>query len=98
VGAIARQDDLVGDHFDKMTQEVAGCSPFGLAMKFDIGKFARSIDGNEHVKLTLGGLHLRDIDAEEADRVALEFGLGRLVALNLGQAADAMALQTAMQR
>jgi hypothetical protein len=43
-------------------------------------------------------LHLGDIDVEEADRVALEFPLRRLVAFDVRQPADVMALQAAMQR
>ena len=66
-------------------------------MEFDIGELAGAIDGDEEIELAFGGLHLGDVDMEVADRVALELLLGRLVALDLGQAADAVALQTAMQ-
>ena len=49
------------------------------------------------VKLPFGGLHFGDVDVEVADRVALELLLGRLVAFDIRQAADAVALQAAMQ-
>ena len=80
VGAVVGQDDvdLVGNSFDQMAQEIASCAPLGLAMKFDEDEFARSIDGDEHVELAFGALHLGDIDVEEADRIALELGLDRL--------------------
>jgi hypothetical protein len=41
---------------------------------------------------------LRDVDVEEADGIALEFLFRRLVALDLGKARDAVALQAAVQR
>jgi hypothetical protein len=50
-------------------------------MKLDEGEFAHPIDSDEHVELAFGGLHLGDIDMEEADRIALELGLGSLLAL-----------------
>jgi hypothetical protein len=50
-----------------------------------------------HVELAFGRPHLGDVDVEEADRVTLELGLGRRLALHLGQTADAVALQAAVQ-
>ena len=43
-------------------------------------------------------LDLGDVDVEEADRVGLERFLGRLVAFDFRQPADAVALIAAMQR
>ena len=99
VGAVVGQDDvdLVRNGFDEMTQEIAGRAPLGFSMKFDEGEFARPIDSDEHVELAFGGLHLGDVDMEEADRIALELGLGSLLALYLGQTTDPVALQAAMQ-
>jgi hypothetical protein len=51
----------------------------------------------EHVQLALFGPHLGDIDVEVTDRVTLELLLRRLVALNIGQATNAVALQAAVQ-
>jgi hypothetical protein len=42
-------------------------------------------------------VHLSDVDMEVADRIGLELLLSGLVARHLGQAADAMPLQAAMQ-
>ena len=99
VRAVVGQDDvdLVRDCFNEMAQEVAGRASLGLAMELDIGEFARAIYGDEQIELAFGGLHLGDVDVEVADRVALELSLGRLLTLDLGQAADPVALQTAMQ-
>ena len=66
-------------------------------MQFDEGELGGAVDGHEQVELAFGGLHLGDVDVEVADRVALELLLGRLVAFDLRQAADAVALQAAMQ-
>jgi short-subunit dehydrogenase involved in D-alanine esterification of teichoic acids len=44
------------------------------------------------------GADLGDVDVEVADRIDLEFALVGLVAIDLRQARDAVALQAAMQR
>jgi hypothetical protein len=49
------------------------------------------------VELALLGPDLGDVDVEEADRVALEPRALRLVPVRLGQPADAVALEAAMQ-
>ena len=49
------------------------------------------------IQLSFRRSHLGDVDVEEADRVALELPLRRLVAVHVRQPADAMALETAMQ-
>lgn len=48
------------------------------------------------MQLAFGAAQLGDVDVEAADGIALE-ALLRLVALNFGQAADAMAPKTPMQ-
>ncbi len=50
------------------------------------------------MKLALVGPDLGDVDMEVADRIAFEGMPGWLVAGDLGQAADAVALQTAVKR
>jgi hypothetical protein len=61
------------------------------------GDLGRAVDRNQQVELALLGSDFRDIDVEVADRVALELGPPRLVALRLGQPRDAVALKTAGQ-
>ena len=99
VGTVVGQDDvdLVWNRCDEMAQEITGGAPFCLTMKFDVGELAGAIDRHEQVELAFGGLHLGDIDMEEANRIALEPGLGCLRAVDLGETADPMALQTTMQ-
>ena len=43
------------------------------------------------------GPDLGDVDVEVADRVALELGPPRLVAIDVGQPRDAVALETTVQ-
>ncbi len=50
------------------------------------------------MQFTLGGLHLRQIDVKVSYWITLELLLRRLVAVDIGQAADPVALQAAMQR
>jgi hypothetical protein len=54
---------------------------------------------NHHKKVELSFLaaNLGDVDVEVTYRIGLELLLNRLVALDLGQPADAVALETAMQ-
>lgn len=42
-------------------------------MQFDDGKLRCPVDGDEHIELALFCSDLRDIDVEEADRIALNF-------------------------
>lgn len=49
-------------------------------------------------ELPLSRLHAGDIDVEVADRVRLELLPDRLVAFDIGQTRDAMALEAAVQR
>jgi hypothetical protein len=46
----------------------------------------------------LDGLHFGNVDVEDADGVAFEFLLGRLVAFRIWQAPDPVTLQVAIQR
>jgi len=56
-------------------------------MQFDIGKLARPVDGHEEIELSLGCLHLGDVDVEVADRIGFELPLRGLVAIHIRQAA-----------
>ena len=80
-----------------VAQVYSGDGGGGLLMQFDEGELRGAVDGDEHVQLALLGPHLGDVDVEVADRIGLELLLRRLVAFDIGQAADAVALQTAVQ-
>jgi hypothetical protein len=49
------------------------------------------------MQLALFGAYLGNVNVKVADRVALELPLRRPVALDIGQTANAMALQAAVQ-
>ena len=89
--------DLVGNRLDEVPQEPGRDHLGGLLVQFGIGELAGAVDGHEEIELAFGRLHLGNVDVEVADRVALELLLGRLVAFDIGQAGDAVALQAAMQ-
>jgi hypothetical protein len=89
--------DRVGHGGSEVAKEVACDAPGRLLVKLDKGELGRSVDGDEEVELALLGPDLGDVDVEEADRVALEPGALRLVTVGVGQPADAVALEAAMQ-
>jgi hypothetical protein len=62
-----------------------------------MSELGRAVDGHEEVQLAGLSPDLRNVDVEEADRVALEPGALRLVPVRLGQPADAVALEAAVQ-
>lgn len=64
----------------------------------DDGELAGAVDGHVEIELALGSLHLGDVDVEIADGVAPEGSLCCLVALDLRQATDVMALEAPVQR
>ena len=89
--------DLVGNGGDEVTKEVARDAPRCLLVQLDEGELGRAVDGHEEVELALLGPDLGDVDMEEADRVALEPGALRLAAVRIGQPADPVALEAAVQ-
>ena len=69
----------------------------GLLHQPSEGVLGGAVHSHEEVELALLGADLGDVDVEVADRIGLEGLLGRLVAGDLGQAADAVALQATVQ-
>jgi hypothetical protein len=61
-------------------------------MQFSQSELRRAIDGDEEVEPPLLGVNLSDVDVEVADGIFSELLLRRLVALDFGQAANAVAL------
>jgi hypothetical protein len=106
LGQIGELDAVVGEHsvdavrngFNERFEEGRSSSDICFFDEFDHSELRRSIDGHEQVKPAFGGSHLGQVDVEEADRIRIEPLLARLVALDLGQAADAMPFQTTMKR
>ena len=82
--------DFVGDRFDEGCQEGRRGHAICFFSELGEGEFAGPVDGHEEEELSLRGLHLGDVDMEEADRICLERFLGRLVAFGIRQPADAV--------
>lgn len=100
VRAVIRQNgvDLVWNSFSEIAEGVC-CNPSRrLAVNFNERELRHATNGNEEIEPALGSLHFGDIDMEEADRIDLELLFGDFFTPDIGQASDAMALQTAMQR
>lgn len=81
----------------EVSQEVAGNPTGGLFVQLDERELRGPVDRHQQVKLALLGPHLGQIYVKVADRVRLELRPHRLVAIDLGQPADAVALQAAVQ-
>ena len=90
--------DLVRNGGDQGHEEGGGGDAGRVLDELREGELAGPIDGHEEVELAFGGLHLGDVDVEEADRVGLELLLVRLVAFDVGQPRYAVALQATVQR
>jgi hypothetical protein len=84
--------DPIGHGRDEGFEKGGGGDARGAVGQLDEGELAGAVDGHEQVELALSGLHLGDVEVEKADGISLELGLGLLVALDLGQARDAVAL------
>ena len=70
----------------------------GLLVQLDVSEPGGAVDADEKIQFAFRRLNLGNINVEVAERVGLELRLGGLVALDLGEARDVVALQTAVQR
>jgi len=66
-------------------------------VQFDVSELGGPVDAHKEGELAFGRLNLSNINVKVAERVGLELLLRRLVAIDLGQSADVVALQTAVQ-
>src|SRR4030088_1309815 len=105
-GRSANSDYDVGEHGvdairngpDECYEEGCGRLHIGLFNEFDHSELRGPVDGHQEVELAFGRSHFRQIDREEADRIAVELLPPGFVAFHLRQPADAMAFQTTMKR
>jgi hypothetical protein len=82
----------------EVAQEVASDPASGFLVQLYKGELGGSVDGDQQVELSLLGSHLSEIDVEVADWIRLELLPRWLVPIDLGQSADAMALEATVQR
>ena len=80
-----------------MRQRGGGQFP-GLLVQLDVSEPGGAVDGHEEIQFAFSRLNLSNINVEVAQRIGLELLLGGLVAIDFGQSADVVALQTAVQR
>lgn len=99
VGSIFGQHgvDLVRCDHCQGAEKVPGDPSCCLLNQLGKREFGCSVNGYEEIEPPLCGLYLGDIDMEKSDRIGLELLLRWFVAVDIRQAADAMALQAAMQ-
>src|SRR3984893_3055521 len=90
--------NLVRHGRDEVAEEVGGDPRGRFLMQLDKGEFRGSIDCDKEMKLAFFGPNFGNVDVEEADWIGFELLLRRLVPLDIRQLADAVALQTAVQR
>lgn len=67
-------------------------------MELNEGELRGAIDSDIDMEPALLGADISDIDVKVADPICLELLFGGPVASHIGQSADAMALQAAMER
>ena len=84
--------DVIGDGLHQGVEKGRGGNGVGAVHELNEGELRGPVDADEEVGLASGGANFGDINVEEADRIAPEFLLRWLVALDLRQAADAVAL------
>jgi len=83
---------------DQRPEKVAGHALRDLLVQLHEGELGGAIDGHQQVEPALLGPDLGDVDVEVADRVSLELAPAGLLALGVRQPADAIPLETAVQR
>ncbi len=84
--------DLIGHRFEHVLQELPSRLSVSRVNELGDSELGRPVDADEEVKPALGGLHLGNVDVEEADGIALELLALGFVALDIRQARDAMTL------
>ena len=80
-----------------MRQRGGGQFP-GLLVQLDVSEPGGAVDADEKIQFAFCGLNLSNINVEVAKRIGLERRLRGRVAIDLGQSADVVALQAAVQR
>ena len=98
--AVIRQNrvDLIGHGLEHVLQELPGCLSVSSCNELSNDELRGPVDADEQVELALGGLHLGNVDMEEADGIAFELLSLGLVPFDIWQARDAVPLQAPMQR
>jgi len=90
--------DLVGHYLEHVLEELAGSLSVSCCNELSNGELECPVDADEQTELPFTGLHFRDVDVEEPDRIALELLPLGFVSLDIRQTRNSMSLQASMQR
>jgi hypothetical protein len=85
--------DRAGHGFERVLQGLPGGAPVGLFNALGHGKFVRAVESDEEMELTIGPLHVCDINVKELNWIALELLASWLVPCNIRQARNAIPLR-----
>ena len=100
LSTVIREDgvNFIGDGAGQVSQELRRRQFPSLIVELSEGEFGCPVHGHEEVELPLFSSDLGNIDVEIADGVLFKRPLRRLVAFDIRQPADAIALIAAIQR
>ncbi len=90
--------DPIRDSRDQRLEESRRSLHIGAFDQLHESELRSAVDGHKEIELAFGGAYLGQVDMEVADRIALELLPSGLAAFRFWKPADAMPLQTAMQR
>jgi len=89
--------DLVGNNFDQLLQEVRCCSASGLRDQSSKGELGSAVHRDEEIEFSFLGADFREIDVKVADGIRLEAFARDALGIQMGQAANAVALKAAVE-
>lgn len=89
--------DFVGNGLRQRPEEVTGNASGCLLNKLGKGELGSPVDGYEEIEPAFSRMHLGNVDVKIADRIALELLLWLLVASDLRQPRNTVALKASMQ-
>lgn len=90
--------DLVGHYLEHVLEELPGSLSVSCCNELSNGELGCLVDADEQIELPFTGLHFRDVDVEEPDRIVLELLPLGFVSLDIRQTRNSMSLQASMQR
>jgi hypothetical protein len=99
VGAVVGKNDVdaVGDGLDQFIQELRSDAAGGLLDQPGESELGSAVDRDEEVEFSLLGADLCQIDMEVTDGIGFELLAGRAGCIEMGQSADAVALEATVK-
>ena len=99
VGAVVGENnmDAVGNGLDQFIQELCSDAAGGLLDQLDESELGSAVDRDKEVEFSLLGADLCQIDMEVTDGIGFELLAGRAGCIEMGQPADAVALEATVK-